>query len=42
VRELRAKLAGRHGGEALDRLAEQVAAGTLDPYAAAEELSSGP
>jgi len=39
VRELRARLGGVRGGEVLDRLAEQVAAGSLDPYAAADELT---
>lgn len=38
VRELRARLGGVRGGETLDRLAERVAAGDLDPYTAADEL----
>ncbi|HEX2131051.1 MAG TPA: methylmalonyl Co-A mutase-associated GTPase MeaB [Actinophytocola sp.] len=38
VRELRARLGGVGGGEALDRLAERVAVGDLDPFTAADEL----
>jgi GTPase len=33
---LRSRLLDRHGAEALDTLAKQVATGELDPYAAAE------
>ncbi|GAB3441474.1 methylmalonyl Co-A mutase-associated GTPase MeaB [Actinophytocola sediminis] len=39
VRELRARLGGVRGGAVLDRLAGQVAAGELDPYTAADELT---
>jgi len=39
VRELRARLGGVRGGETLDRLAERVASGDLDPYTAADELT---
>ena len=38
VRELRARLTNISGGDTLDRLATQVAAGELDPYAAADDL----
>lgn len=38
VRELRARLTDISGGDTLDRLATQVAAGELDPYAAADDL----
>jgi LAO/AO transport system kinase len=40
VRELRARLGGVRGGEVLDRLAKQVAAGELDPYTAADNLTA--
>jgi LAO/AO transport system kinase len=39
VTALRARLGSVHGGEALARLAKQVAAGATDPYAAADELT---
>lgn len=38
VQALRSRLGATHGGEALDRLAKQVVAGELDPYAAADAL----
>ncbi|OLF18642.1 methylmalonyl Co-A mutase-associated GTPase MeaB [Actinophytocola xanthii] len=38
LRELRARWGGVRASERLDRLAERVAAGALDPYAAADEL----
>jgi LAO/AO transport system kinase len=41
VAALRAKLGGVHGGEALSRLAKQVAAGETDPYTAADQLTAG-
>ncbi len=40
--ELRRRLGGLPGDARLDELARQVAAGELDPYAAADELISGP
>ena len=40
--ELRRRLGGLPGDDRLDELARQVAAGTLDPYAAADGLISGP
>ncbi|MGB3443920.1 MAG: methylmalonyl Co-A mutase-associated GTPase MeaB [Actinophytocola sp.] len=39
VTALRARLGSVHGGEALSRLAKQVAAGETDPYAAADQLT---
>jgi len=41
VASLRARLGGVRGGDALAGLAERVAAGELDPYAAADELTAG-
>jgi LAO/AO transport system kinase len=41
VQALRARLGEVHGGETLDRLAKQVAAGQLDPYTAADTLVDG-
>ncbi|MGQ0839833.1 methylmalonyl Co-A mutase-associated GTPase MeaB [Actinokineospora sp.] len=41
VAALRARIGDLHGGDALDRLAEQVTAGDLDPYAAADKLIAG-
>ncbi len=38
---LRTRLGTVHGGEALSRLAEQVAAGETDPYTAADTLTDG-
>ncbi|RZS32505.1 LAO/AO transport system kinase [Herbihabitans rhizosphaerae] len=38
VETLRARLGDVHGGDKLERLAKQVAAGDLDPYAAADSL----
>jgi LAO/AO transport system kinase len=38
---LRDRIGDLRGGTALDRLAERVAAGELDPYAAADELVAG-
>jgi LAO/AO transport system kinase len=40
VASLRRQLDGLHGGSALPRLADEVLAGTKDPYAAAEELQA--
>jgi LAO/AO transport system kinase len=40
--ELRRRLGGLPGDARLDELARQVAVGELDPYAAADELISGP
>ncbi|MFI7678374.1 methylmalonyl Co-A mutase-associated GTPase MeaB [Actinophytocola sp. NPDC049390] len=39
VTALRARLGGVRGGEALSRLAKQVAAGETDPYTAADQLT---
>jgi LAO/AO transport system kinase len=39
--ELRAQMGGLPGDERIDGLADRVAAGELDPYAAAEELIAG-
>ncbi len=39
--ELRARMGGLPGDERIDGLASQVAAGELDPYAAADELIAG-
>lgn len=41
VQTLRARLGDVHGGETLDWLAKQVAAGHLDPYTAADKLVQG-
>jgi LAO/AO transport system kinase len=41
VQALRARLGDVRGGETLDRLAKQVAAGQLDPYTAADTLVQG-
>jgi LAO/AO transport system ATPase len=38
VAALRARIGDLHGSEALDTLAAQVVTGTLDPYAAADQL----
>ena len=38
LQALRSRLGVSSGGEALDRLAKQVVAGQLDPYAAADAL----
>ena len=39
VTALRARLGSVHGGEALSRLAKQVASGETDPYTAADQLT---
>jgi LAO/AO transport system kinase len=39
--ELRARMGGLPGDERIDGLAGRVAAGELDPFAAAEELIAG-
>jgi LAO/AO transport system kinase len=41
VAMLRDRMGDLRGGTALERLAGQVAAGQLDPYAAADELVAG-
>jgi LAO/AO transport system kinase len=41
VAALRARLGTLRGGEALSRLAKQVAAGATDPYTAADQLTGG-
>jgi LAO/AO transport system kinase len=41
VAVLRARLGGLRGGDALARLAKQVAAGETDPYTAADQLTAG-
>ncbi|WP_299529108.1 methylmalonyl Co-A mutase-associated GTPase MeaB [uncultured Streptomyces sp.] len=41
VTTLRARIADLHGDRRLDTLAERIVAGSLDPYAAADELVAG-
>jgi LAO/AO transport system kinase len=41
VAALRSRMGDLHGDRRLESLAERVAAGTLDPYAAADELVQG-
>ncbi|NUP41882.1 MAG: methylmalonyl Co-A mutase-associated GTPase MeaB, partial [Streptomyces sp.] len=41
VTALRARIGDLHGDRRLGTLAERVAAGELDPYAAADELVAG-